>query len=74
MYSPRQYVTPDRGGGVTGLRERINTLSPKSPQQLFGGGLLKNDVCSSTPSPDLAPGRSHLLGQVIIDYNQQNIH
>ena len=35
MMSPSQYLTPDRGRGYGGVRER---MSPRGPTDLFGGG------------------------------------
>ena len=56
MLSPSQYLTPDRGRGVSGLRDGL--VSPRGPSQLFGGqrgtGLLRPDLgpeFTSTPGP-----------------------
>ena len=56
MLSPSQYLTPDRGRGVAGLRDGL--VSPRGPSQLFGGqrgpGLLRSDLgpeFTSTPGP-----------------------
>ena len=56
MLSPSQYLTPDRGRGVAGLRDGLG--SPRGPAQLFGGqrgpGLLRAELgpeYTSTPGP-----------------------
>ena len=60
--SPSQYMTPDRGRGYGGVRER---LSPRGPTDLFGGGGGGAELSSLsrlaspefTSTPALQPGQ-----------------
>jgi len=55
MLSPSQYVTPDRGRGLTGLKD---TMTPRGPNQLFGlggGSLLRQEISSLTPEYTSTP-------------------
>jgi len=57
MLSPSQYVTPDRGRGLTGLKD---SMTPRGPNQLFGlggggGSLLRQEISSLTPEYTSTP-------------------
>ena len=62
MMSPSQYLTPDRGRGYGGVRDR---LSPRGPTDLFGGGGGGSELSSLsrlaspefTSTPALQPGQ-----------------